>query len=97
MMDRQRKFKAIRIGIMRSDEFGLLKGIMMIGERKLTNIVPTAATNGRDELYNPDFLFETISNGDKGIGFIIVHENMHKAARHMIALQKMFYHSQKDQ
>ena len=89
MMDRQRKFKAIRIGIMRSDEFGLLKGIMMIGERKLTNIVPTAATNGRDELYNPDFLFETISNGDKGVGFIIVHENMHKAARHMIVYQAL--------
>ena len=88
-MDRQRKFKAIRIGIMRSDEFGLLKGIMMIGERKLTDIVPTAATNGRDELYNPDFLFETISNGDKGIGFIIVHENMHKAARHMIVYQAL--------
>ena len=82
-MDRHREFKAIKIGLMRSEEFGLLRGLMMLGQTTFTEDIPTACTNGRDEWYNLDFLFDGISNGRKGIGFIQVHEPMHKAGRHL--------------
>ena len=55
-MNVERKFKAIKIGLMRSDQFGLLRGVAMHGKTILTTSVPTAATDGRDCWFNPDFL-----------------------------------------
>ena len=83
-MDREREFKAIKIGVMRSKPFELLRAIMMLGETVFTDAVPTACTNGRDVWYNLTFLFEKIANGKKGIAFIMVHEAIHKAAQHMV-------------
>jgi predicted metal-dependent peptidase len=83
-MDREREFKAIKIGVMRSKPFELLRAIMMLGKTVFTDTVPTACTNGRDVWYNLTFLFEKIANGKKGIAFIMVHEAMHKAAQHMV-------------
>ena len=81
-MSEERKLKAIKIGLMRSPPFGLLRGIAMYGNTHLTTEIPTACTDGRDEWYNLDFLFNVIANGDKGVGFVLAHEWMHKAAKH---------------
>ena len=69
-----RKFKAIKIGLMRSKEFGLLRGVAMHGKTFLTTDIPTAATNGRDCWFNPDFMFKQIRNGDKGAAYVMAHE-----------------------
>lgn len=88
-MDKHRRFKAVKIALMRSEEFGLLRGVMMLGTTVLGDEVPTACTNGRDEWYNPDFLFDW-KEPDKSAGFIIVHENLHKTGRHMIVYKVLF-------
>jgi predicted metal-dependent peptidase len=85
-MDNVRRFKKVKIALMRSKMFVGLSGIMMLGKTVLDDTAPTAMTNGRDEWYNPEFIFRF---GDKGSGFIIVHENMHKAARHMVIYTKL--------
>ena len=85
-MDNVRRFKKVKIALMRSKMFVGLSGIMMLGKTMLDDTAPTAMTNGRDEWYNPEFIFKF---GDKGAGFIIVHENMHKAARHMQVYTKL--------
>ena len=85
-MDNVRRFKKIKIALMRSPMFVGLSGIMMMGRTELVDNVPTACTNGRDEWYNPDFVFKF---GDKGTGFIIIHENMHKAGRHLQIYTKL--------
>ena len=90
MDKRQREFKSIKIGVMRSEPFGLLRGVMMLGETTFTDEIPTACTNGRDEKYNLDFWFETVSNTRKGLGFAQVHENFHKVAKHMLIYQSLF-------
>jgi len=82
MRNAERKFKAIKIGLMRSPPFGLLRGIAMYGNTHLTTEISTACTDGRDEWYNLAFLFEEIANGDKGAAFVLAHEWMHKAAKH---------------
>ena len=92
MMKAERKFKAIKIGLMRSPPFGLLRGIAMYGNTHLTTEISTACTDGRDEWYNLAFLFEEIANGDKGAAFVLAHEWMHKAAKHFYiykALEKI--------
>ena len=91
MMDkRQREFKSIKIGVMRSKPFGLLRGVMMLGETTFTDEIPTACTNGRDEKYNLDFWFDEVANTRKGLGFGQVHENFHKVAKHMIVYQTLY-------
>ena len=84
-----RKFKAIKIGLMRSQEFGLLRGVAMHGKTYLTTDIPTACTNGRDCWFNPDFLFKEIRNNPKGTAFIMAHEWMHKAAMHLFIYQAL--------
>ena len=88
-MNVERKFKAIKIGLMRSDQFGLLRGVAMHGKTILTTSVPTAATDGRDCWFNPDFLFNQIANGDKGIAYVMVHEWLHKAGMHFVTYQNL--------
>ena len=90
MDKRQREFKSIKIGVMRSEPFGLLRGVMMLGKTTFTDEIPTACTNGRDEKYNLDFWFETVSNTRKGLGFGQVHENFHKVAKHMTVYQTLY-------
>jgi predicted metal-dependent peptidase len=85
-MDNVRRFKKVKIALMRSPLFVGLSGIMMMGRTTMTTDVPTACTNGRDEMYNPEFVFKF---GDKATGFIIIHENMHKAARHLQVYTKL--------
>ena len=85
----ERKFKAIKIGLMRSDQFGLLRGVAMHGKTILTTDVPTAATDGRDCWFNPDFLFNQIANGDKGAAYVMVHEWLHKAGMHFVTYQNL--------
>jgi len=88
-MDFERRLKAIKIKLMRSEEFGLLGGVAMHGSTILTTDVPIAATNGRDCYYNPEFLCTKIGNGDLGVGFIMVHEWMHKAAMHLVVYKTL--------
>ena len=85
----ERKFKAIKIALMRSDQFGLLRGVAMHGQTFLTTDVPTAMTDGRDCWFNPDFLFKTIQNGDKGAAYVMVHEWLHKAGMHMVTYRTL--------
>ena len=84
----ERKFKAIKIGLMRSKPFGLLRGVAMHGKSYLTTDIPTAMTDGRDCWFNPDFIFG-FANGDKAAAFVIVHEWMHKAGMHFTTYQTL--------
>ena len=84
----ERKFKAIKIGLMRSEQFGLLRGVAMHGKTYLTTDIPTAMTNGKDCWFNPDFIFG-FANGDKAAAYIMVHEWLHKAGMHFTTYQKL--------
>ena len=83
-----RRFKKVKIGLMRSRTFVGLSGVMMLGKTHLTTDVPTAMTDGRNEWYNPEFVF-SFDEPDKSCGFIICHENFHKAARHLDVYKKL--------
>lgn len=83
-----RRFKKVKIGLMRSRMFVGLSGVMMLGKTNLTTDVPTAMTDGRNEWYNPEFVF-SFDQPEKSCGFIVCHENMHKAARHLSVYRKL--------
>jgi len=82
-----RRLKKVKIGIMRSDIFAMLSGIMMIGKTHLSATCPTACTNGRDETYGRDFV-KGLS--DKELGFVLVHESFHKMYRQLTIWEKLW-------
>jgi predicted metal-dependent peptidase len=87
MLDKQeRRLKKIKISIMRNPKFAFWGSIMMVGTTSVSDTCPTAATNGRDEIYGRKFID---SLDDKELAFVVLHENMHKAYRHLFTWRKL--------
>lgn len=87
-----RRFTRIRIALMRHPLFMECAPVMMLGSTKVVEDVPTACTDGVNEMYGRAFI-ESLD--DKGLGFVIMHETMHKLCRHLtvyIALNKLDAH-----
>lgn len=90
MLDRdkaERRLKKAKITLMRSPKFALWSGILMLGKTEVSDDVPTACTNGRDEMYGRAFI-EGLS--DKELAFVVLHENLHKALRHLFIWRKLY-------
>lgn len=83
----ERKLKKNKIALMRDSRFALWSGIMMVGKTQVVDEIPTAATNGRDEFYGREFIKNL---PDKQLRFVILHENLHKAYRHLTLWRKLY-------
>jgi predicted metal-dependent peptidase len=83
----ERKLKKVKISLMRNPKFALWSGIMMVGKTVLDDNVPTAMTDGRDEWYGREFVNKL---PEKQLGFVVLHENMHKALRHLTTWRKLY-------
>lgn len=73
--------------IMRHPATILYSSLLMVGEARITDEVPTAATNGRDVLYNPEFV-ESLTQQE--LVFLILHEAGHKLYRHLTLWKHLF-------
>ncbi len=83
----ERKLKKVKIDLMRNPKFALWSGIMMVGKTSVVAGIPTACTNGRDEMYGLEFITKL---DHKALGFVILHENLHKAFRHLTTWVKLY-------
>ena len=83
----ERKLKKVKINLMRNPKFALWSGVMMVGKTSVVDDVPTACTNGRDEMYGREFVTKL---DEKALGFVVLHENMHKALRHLTIWEKLY-------
>lgn len=54
-------------------------GLVMVGDSKVVDDIPTASTNGRDVMYGREFI-GTLS--DQELAGVVLHENLHKAYQH---------------
>jgi len=82
----ERLFKATT-AIVGQDEFIALAGVLMIGEKKIVDGLPTACTNGRDEAYGREFV-ESLT--DPEFRFLILHECYHKMYRHLSTWKHLY-------
>lgn len=88
MLDKaERRLKRVKITLMRNPKFALWSGILMLGKTEVVDNIPTACTNGRDEKYGRQFI-EGLD--DKELGFVVLHENLHKAFRHLFIWRKLY-------
>lgn len=83
----ERKLHKAKITLMRNPKFVLWSGIMMIGKTQIVDNIPTACTNGRDEMYGREFVDKL---PDKELSFTVLHETMHKMFRHLTVWKKLW-------
>ena len=85
----ERRLSKIKIAIMRNPKFALWSGLMTVGKTRVVDsiFVQTANTNGRDENYARDFIKRL---DDKELAFVVLHETLHKAYRHLFTWRKLW-------
>ena len=76
----EQRIERAHVRLMQSPDFCLFSGVFMVGKVEVTDTCPTARTNGRDVEYGRGFVD---SLNDKELAFLIIHEAMHKAYRHL--------------
>ncbi len=82
----ERRVQKAKITMMRDPKFALWSGILMVGRTSVVDDIPTACTNGRDERYGRKFV---ASLKDTELNFVVLHENLHKAFRHLTTWKKL--------
>ena len=82
----QRLTKAV-VDIMASPKYVALAGVLMVGKREISDAIPTACTNGRDELYGRAFV-ESLSDAE--LRFLVLHECYHKLYKHLTTWRHLY-------
>ena len=82
----ERKVQKAKITLMRDPRFALWSGILMVGRTSVSDDMPTACTNGRDETYGRAFVAKL---KEPELNFVVLHENLHKAFRHLTTWKKL--------
>jgi predicted metal-dependent peptidase len=82
----ERKVQKAKITLMRDPRFALWSGILMVGRTSVVDNIPTACTNGRDERYGRKFVAML---KEPELNFVVLHENLHKAFRHLTTWKKL--------
>jgi predicted metal-dependent peptidase len=83
----ERRLSKVKISIMRNPKFALWSGLMTVGKTRVSDDIPTACTNGRDETYGREFI-KTLD--DRELAFVVLHETLHKAFRHLFTWKKLW-------
>jgi predicted metal-dependent peptidase len=83
----EQRIERCHVQLMKHKNFALFSGLFMIGKVSVDDTTPTACTNGLDVSYGREFVQ---SLNDKQLAFLILHENMHKAYRHLVVWEKLY-------
>ena len=78
-MTPDQRLVAVNVDISNHKVFSSMSGVACVGRNHLTEDLPTAATNGKDCYYNPEFV---MAQSRKQMRFVVLHETFHKALRH---------------
>jgi predicted metal-dependent peptidase len=77
----EQRIERAHIDLMKSPQFVAYSGILMIGETRIKDDIPTASTNGRDVHYGRKFV-DSLNDAD--LRGVIIHEAKHKMYRHLL-------------
>ena len=77
----EQRIERCHIELMKHPHFVAYSGILMIGDCKVEDNLPTACTNGRDVRYGRKFV-ESLNDAD--LRGVILHEAKHKMYRHLL-------------
>lgn len=83
----EQRIEKVHVKLMRHKNFCLFSGLFMVGKVTVDETTPTAKTNGVNVIYGRAFVD---SLNDKQLAFLILHENMHKAYRHLVVWDRLW-------
>jgi len=84
----EQRIERSHVQLMKDKRFVRWSGLFMIGKVEVVdNPFVTACTNGRDVLYGREFCKDLT---EKELNFLVMHENMHKAYRHLTTWKHLF-------
>lgn len=83
----ENRLELIHVSLMRDPTFALYAGLFMVGSTTVIDADITARTNGRDCQYGRKFI---ASLSDKELAFLVMHENSHKAYRHLTVWRGLY-------
>ena len=86
-LTQEQRVQRSHVWLMNEPKYCLFAGIMMLGKTEVRDDIPTAATNGRDTFYGRAFVDKQC---DKKLKGLILHENMHKAFRHLTIWEPLY-------
>ena len=82
----EQRIERTHVQLMKHPNFCLFSGLFMVGKVTVDDKCPSAKTNGVDVTYGRGFVD---SLTDKALAFLILHENMHKAYRHLVVWKNL--------
>ena len=82
----EQRIERTHVSLMRDKDFCLFSGVFMIGKVEVSDVIPTACTNGKDVMYGRSFVDAL---NDKELAFLVLHEAMHKAYRHLLVWENL--------
>jgi predicted metal-dependent peptidase len=77
----EQRIERAHIDLMKSPQFVAYSGILMIGEARIMDDIPTAMTNGKDVYFGRKFV-DGLNDSD--LRGVIIHEAKHKMYRHLL-------------
>jgi len=83
----EQRIQRAHVWLMKHPKYCLYSGIFMLGKVSVEDDLPTAATNGRDVLYGREFSSKL---PDEQLRAVILHENLHKAFRHLTTWKHLY-------
>ena len=83
----ERRVKKAKIDLLRTPQYALWSGVMMVGKTSVDDNYPSAYTNGRDDIYGREFVTALV---EKELRFVVLHETLHKAFRHLFIWRKLW-------
>ena len=85
----EQRIERCHVQLMKHPSFALFSGLFMIGKVSVEDDTKsgTAQTNGVDVIYDRAFINRL---NDKQIAFLVLHENMHKAYRHLVVWESLY-------
>lgn len=83
----EQRIERTHVQLMKHPNFCLFSGLFMIGKVTVSDEPITACTNGLDVIYGREFVDRL---NDRQLAFLILHENMHKAYRHLVVWESLY-------
>lgn len=85
-MTAEQRIERTHVQLMKHKNFCLFSGLFMVGKVTVDDEIDTACTNGVDVRYGREFVDRL---NDKQLAFLILHETMHKAYRHLVVWESL--------
>ena len=83
----EQRIQRAHVWLVKHPKYCLYSGIFMLGKTEVKDDVPTACTDGRNVEYGRKFVNELPEAEVRGL---ILHENLHKAFRHLTMWKHLY-------